>query len=73
MPGRIDPDTGDLIDIDRSRSYTLAEIRQITPACPRCESTVSVAPIKRSSLAGSGPMDAYMIGRHTFNCHCFSG
>lgn len=71
MPGRIDPETGELLDVDGDQLRTLAEIQQINPACPRCGTRISVIPIPSESLEGAGPTQMYQFGRHKFNCNCY--
>lgn len=71
MPGRIDPETGNLLDVDGDQPRTLDEIRQINPPCPRCGIRISAIPIPVSSLESAGPTQLYQFGRHRFNCSCY--
>jgi hypothetical protein len=71
MIGRIDPDTGNLLDVDGAKPRTFAELQQINPPCRRCGVPISVIPMPVEKFEGNGPMQLYQFGRHRFNCRCY--
>lgn len=71
MLGRIDPESGELLDIDRDQPRSLAELRRITPPCPRCGTPISVIPIPLEGQEGPAPTPLYAFGRHEFHCRCY--
>lgn len=68
----IDPDSGVLVGQTTDQKYTWQEVAGLRLACPRCGTRVTVAPMDSDSHELGAELRRYYVGRHTFNCRCYS-